>query len=74
VVAHGVGGAQHLPIPAAYAIAGAGAALAPSFLVLLIAWRKPRFDAATTGVWWRHGSPASSTPPSLERTRVLLGS
>ena len=32
--AHGLGGAQDLPIPLAYAAAGAGAALAVSFLVL----------------------------------------
>ncbi|HET6627765.1 MAG TPA: hypothetical protein VFG63_15345 [Nocardioidaceae bacterium] len=49
VFAHGIGGAQDLPIPAEYAIAGAGAALAVSFIVLALAWRTPRFDAATSG-------------------------
>ena len=49
VFAHGIGGAKDLPIPAAYAIAGAGAALAVSFIVLALAWRTPRFDAAHSG-------------------------
>ena len=49
VFAHGIGGAKDLPIPAEYAIAGAGAALAVSFIVLALAWRSPRFDATTSG-------------------------
>jgi hypothetical protein len=49
VFAHGIGGAKDLPIPAEYAIAGATAALAVSFIVLALAWRTPRFDAATKG-------------------------
>jgi hypothetical protein len=49
VFAHGIGGARDLPIPAEYAIAGAGAALAVSFIVLALAWRTPRFHAATAG-------------------------
>lgn len=44
VRAHGIGGAKDLPIPAEYAIAGACAALAVSFIVLALAWRKPRFN------------------------------
>ena len=49
VFAHGIGGAKDLPIPAEYAIAGAGAALAISFIVLALAWRTPRFDAVHKG-------------------------
>ena len=49
VFAHGIGGAKDLPIPAEYAMAGAGAALAVSFIVLALAWRTPRFDAAHNG-------------------------
>jgi hypothetical protein len=49
VFAHGIGGAKDLPVPAGYAIAGAGVALAVSFLVLALAWRTPRFDAARSG-------------------------
>ncbi len=49
VFAHGIGGARDLPIPAEFAIAGASAALAISFIVLALAWRNPRYDAATSG-------------------------
>ncbi len=49
VFAHGIGGAKDLPIPAEYAIAGAGAALAVSFIVLALAWRNPRFDGRNGG-------------------------
>jgi hypothetical protein len=49
VFTHGIGGAKDLPIPAEFAIAGAAAALAMSFIVLALAWRTPRFDAATRG-------------------------
>ncbi len=49
LLAHGLGGAKDLPIPLELAIAGAVAALVVSFTVLAIAWRKPRYDAATSG-------------------------
>jgi hypothetical protein len=62
VFAHGVGGAQDLPIPAEFAIAGASAALAVSFIVLALAWRTPRYDAATSG------------RPAPERLRHLVDS
>ncbi|QZY28454.1 hypothetical protein [Nocardioides coralli] len=48
-LAHGLGGQQDLPIPAELAIAGAVAALVVSFTVLAVAWRKPRYDATTSG-------------------------
>lgn len=47
--AHGLGGAKDLPISPELAIAGATAALVFSFTVLAVAWRTPRFDAATSG-------------------------
>jgi hypothetical protein len=47
--AHGLGGAQDLPIPRGLTIAGAGAAVAISFVVLAVAWRRPRYDARTSG-------------------------
>ncbi|HEX4687661.1 MAG TPA: hypothetical protein VH228_12825 [Nocardioides sp.] len=63
---HGLGGAQDLPISRGLAILGAAAAVAVSFVVLVLAWRTPRYDAATSGrpapawlaafvdsVWWR---------------------
>jgi hypothetical protein len=49
LLAHGIGGAKDLPIPLELAIAGAVAALVVSFTVLAIAWRTPRYDAATSG-------------------------
>jgi hypothetical protein len=49
ISAHGIGGAKDLPVPFEYAIAGAGAALAVSFIVLALAWRQPRYDAAVQG-------------------------
>jgi hypothetical protein len=64
--AHGIGGAKDLPISPELAIAGATAALVVSFTVLAVAWRTPRYDAATSGrpapawlvaivdaLWWR---------------------
>jgi hypothetical protein len=47
--AHGIGGQQDLPISLDLAIAGAVAALVVSFTVLAVAWRTPRFYAATSG-------------------------
>lgn len=44
ILAHGVGGGEDLPIPFEYALAGACAALAISFSVLALAWRKPKFE------------------------------
>jgi len=46
---HGIGGSQDLPISLPLALAGGAAALAVSFIVLVLAWREPRFDAATQG-------------------------
>ncbi len=47
--AHGLGGAKDLPISPELAMAGGVAALVISFVVLAIAWREPRYDAATSG-------------------------
>ena len=49
VQAHGVGGQKDLPISLSLAIAGAMAALVVSFTVLAVAWRTPRYDAASSG-------------------------
>ncbi len=46
---HGIGGAKDLPISPELAISGAVAALTISFIVLALAWRTPRYDAATDG-------------------------
>jgi hypothetical protein len=62
VFAHGIGGAKDLPIPVEYFVAGASAALAISFIVLALAWRRSRFDAVDGG---------RPVPPGL--ARVLDG-
>lgn len=49
IFAHGIGGQSDLPIPLGLTIAGAVAALTVSFTVLAVAWRTPRYDAATSG-------------------------
>ncbi|MEO5851291.1 MAG: hypothetical protein ABIQ15_02150 [Nocardioides sp.] len=49
ILAHGIGGAQDLPISPELAIAGAVAALTVSFTVLALAWRSPRYDAGLRG-------------------------
>lgn len=46
ISAHGLGGADDLPISGSLAIVGGTAALTISFVVLLLAWRQPRFDRA----------------------------
>lgn len=45
LAAHGVGGAADLPVPLLYSIVGATWALTLSFVVLVFAWREPRFSA-----------------------------
>ena len=59
IAAHGIGGQKDLPIPLGLTIAGAVAALTVSFTVLAVAWRTPRYDAATSG---------RAAPPWLART------
>jgi hypothetical protein len=49
--AHGLGGGADLPIPPEFAIAGGALALALSFVVLAVAWRRARF--ADGGSGWR---------------------
>jgi len=48
-LAHGIGGPKDLPISLGLTLAGASAALVVSFTVLAVAWRSPRYDAATSG-------------------------
>ena len=47
---HGLGGAKDLPVPAPLAIAGGTLALVVSFVVLALAWRRPRYDGTRRGV------------------------
>lgn len=43
LASHGVGGPADLPVPLLYSIVGATWALTLSFVVLLLAWREPKF-------------------------------
>ncbi|HET7326167.1 MAG TPA: hypothetical protein VFJ14_02660 [Nocardioidaceae bacterium] len=49
VLAHGLGGARDLPIPAEYAIIGAAWALVISFAVAAFAWRRSIFRGDASG-------------------------
>jgi hypothetical protein len=49
VIAHGLGGARDLPIPAEYAIIGASWALVISFAVAAFAWRRSIFRGDDSG-------------------------
>jgi hypothetical protein len=49
ILAHGLGGSNDLPIPYTYALIGAAWALTFTFAVVVLAWKKPRFDAAKPG-------------------------
>jgi hypothetical protein len=75
-VAHGLGGAKDLPISPELAIAGASAALIVSFAVLALAWRKPRYDAATSGrvapAWLRRLVDSTGWRAGLRIVGVLL--
>ncbi|MBM7515775.1 hypothetical protein [Nocardioides nitrophenolicus] len=55
VEAHGIGGQADLPISLELAVSGAVAALVVSFTVLVVAWRRPRYDA---GAHPGHPAPA----------------
>jgi hypothetical protein len=72
ILAHGIGGSKDLPIPTELAVAGAVAALTISFTVLAVAWRSPRYDAATSGrpapAWL---SRAVDAPAFLVVTRTV---
>jgi hypothetical protein len=44
---HGIASRHDLPLPFGYVVVGAALALSLSFLVLLLAWRRPRFTELT---------------------------
>ena len=58
---HGIASRHDLPLPFGFVVVGAAAALAISFVVLLLAWRTPRFtsDPGTPvpriQPWWTTG-------------------
>ena len=49
ILAHGLGGSNDLPIPYTYALIGAAWALTFTFAVVVLAWKKPRFDPSSPG-------------------------
>ncbi|MFC9437317.1 hypothetical protein [Nocardia sp. NPDC057030] len=49
-LAHGLNGSADLPIPLTYALIGAAWALTFSFVILLVAWRRPRLDPDAPGL------------------------
>lgn len=46
---HGIGGRQDLPIPFGLAVGGAAIAIAVSFVVLAVAWRRPKYRGDASG-------------------------
>ena len=46
---HGIASRHDLPLPFGFVLVGAGLALALSFVVLLLAWRQPRFTELAGG-------------------------
>ncbi|MET0694219.1 MAG: hypothetical protein ABWY56_09815, partial [Propionibacteriaceae bacterium] len=48
---HGIGTRHDLPLPFSFVVLGAALALVVSFVVLFLAWRRPRYVAAR-GVSW----------------------
>ena len=49
LLAHGVPTAEPLPIPLSFAVTGAALALVVSFVILGLAWRRPRFRGDESG-------------------------
>lgn len=47
---HGIGSRRDLPLPFEYVLLGAALVLCISFLVLVFAWRRPRWDGAPRGL------------------------
>lgn len=61
--AHGLGGPSDLPIPANLAIAAGSAALTVSFVVLLFAWRRPRYTPAGGALTAPDGAGTDTAAP-----------
>lgn len=67
-LAHGLGGGADLPISPSAAAFGGAIAIAISFAVLALAWRRPRFEAATAG--W--SVPRLTAVLDAPETRIVL--
>ena len=73
VSAHGLGGGADLPIPASFVVAGGTTALAVSFVVLVLAWRRPRYDEVDRGFQVPRPVAAVVDHPALHVAVRILG-
>jgi len=73
ILAHGLGGSNDLPIPYTYALIGAAWALTFTFAVVVLAWKKPRFDAATPGRPLPRWVTTVVDAPATRRTVAVVG-
>ncbi|KAB2809097.1 hypothetical protein ACFJIY_03410 [Pimelobacter simplex] len=70
--AHGIGGQADLPIPLELAVSGAVAALVVSFTILIVAWRRPRYDVPAAGrAAWGLLDRVTGAPGFLVLTRTV---
>lgn len=73
VLAHGLGGSTDLPIPFTYALIGAAWALAFTFAVVALAWRKPKFDPGKPARALPHWVTTVVDAPATRWTVAMLG-
>lgn len=73
VLAHGLGGSNDLPIPYTYALIGAAWALTFTFAVVVLAWKKPRFDSAKPGRPLPRWVTSLTDAPAVRRTMAAAG-
>ncbi|TQK70221.1 MULTISPECIES: hypothetical protein [unclassified Nocardioides] len=77
VEAHGIGGQADLPISLELAVSGAVAALVVSFTVLVVAWRRPRYDGGAhpgrpAPAWLDRVSGSAAFPVVLRVVGMLV--
>ncbi|MBJ7339808.1 hypothetical protein [Mycolicibacterium sp.] len=73
ILAHGLGGSNDLPIPYTYALIGAAWALTFTFAVVVLAWKKPRFDATKPGRPLPRWVTTMTDAPATRWTLALAG-
>lgn len=73
ILAHGLGGSNDLPIPYTYALIGAAWALTFTFAVVVLAWKKPRFDPAKPGRPLPHWVTTVCDAPGTRWTVAVAG-
>ena len=62
---HGIASRHDLPLPFSFVVVGAGAALVVSFVILVLAWRRPRFPTL-------HGISLGGLTRLLDRSLVRV--